>query len=69
LYGAALQQGKNKSLASTEGARQKKSPATSDRVKCFLFAGLKKCAEKPKEKQDARKYHLCAPPYTTLKRL
>jgi hypothetical protein len=54
LYGAALQQGKNKSLASTEGARQKKSPATSDRVKCFLFAGLKKCAEKPEEKQDTR---------------
>jgi hypothetical protein len=35
-------------------ARQKKSPAISDRVKCFLFGRLKQRAEKPEEKQDAR---------------
>nr|DAG16650.1 MAG TPA: hypothetical protein [Caudoviricetes sp.] len=44
--------GQNKSPAPSAGARQKKSPAISDRVKCFLFAGLEERREKPKEKQD-----------------
>jgi hypothetical protein len=32
-------------------ARQKKSPAISDRVKCFLFGRLKQRRKKPEEKQ------------------
>jgi hypothetical protein len=51
---AVLQQGKNKSPAPSADARQKKSPAISDRVKRFLFGRLKQRAEKPEEKQDAR---------------
>jgi len=31
---------------------KKKSPAISDRVKCFLFRRLKQRREKPEEEQD-----------------
>ena len=41
-------------LCTVSDARQKKSPAISDRVKCFLFGRFKQCREKPEEKQDAR---------------
>ena len=44
--------GQNKSPAPSADARQKKSPAISDRVECFLFTGLKECAKKPEEEQD-----------------
>ena len=47
-------QGKKKSPAPSAGARQKKNPAISDRVKCFLFGRFKQRREKPEEKQDAR---------------
>jgi len=50
LYRAVLEHGKNKSPAPSADARQKKSPAISDRVECFLFAGLEERREKPKEK-------------------
>jgi len=33
--------------------RQKKNPAISDRMVCFLFGRLKQRREKPQEKQDA----------------
>jgi hypothetical protein len=57
LYKAVLQQDKNKSPAPSADARQKKSPAIADRVKCFLFGRFKQRREKPKSKQDTRKYH------------
>jgi hypothetical protein len=60
LYWAVLQQGKIKALHRVD-ARQKKSPAIADRAECFLFAGLKKCAKKPKKEQDSGKYHLSHP--------
>jgi hypothetical protein len=44
--------GQNKSPAPSTDARQKKSPAISDRVECFLFGRFKQRREKPKEKQD-----------------
>jgi hypothetical protein len=53
LYAAVLQQDKIKALHRVD-ARQKKSPAISDRVECFLFGRFKQCREKPEEKQDAR---------------
>jgi hypothetical protein len=49
---AVLQQGQNKSPAPSAGARQKKSPAISDRAKCFLFRRFKQCREKPEKEQD-----------------
>jgi hypothetical protein len=61
LYGAALQQGKNKSPAPLADARQKKSPAISDRVECFLFRRFKQRREKPEKEQDSGKYHLSHP--------
>jgi hypothetical protein len=48
---ATLYQGKNKSPAPSADARQKKSPAISDRVECFLFGRLKQRRKKPEEKQ------------------
>ena len=54
--------GKIKALHRVD-ARQKKSPAISDRAKCFLFGRLKQRRKKPEEEQDTRKYHLCAPPH------
>lgn len=57
LYGAILHLGKNKSPAPLADARQKKSPVISDRVECFLFGRLKQRREKPKNEQDAGKYH------------
>jgi hypothetical protein len=42
--------GKKKSPAPSAGARQKKSPAISDRAECFLFGCLKQRREKPEEK-------------------
>jgi hypothetical protein len=51
--------GQNKSPAPSADARQKKSPAISDRVKCFLFGRFKQRREKPEEKQDARRNHAC----------
>jgi hypothetical protein len=69
LYVAVLQQDKNKSPAHSADARQKKSPAIADRVKRLLFGCFEQRREKPKNEQYAGKYHLYAPPYTTLKRL
>jgi hypothetical protein len=43
--------GKNKSPAPSADARQKKSPAISDRVECFLFGRLEQRRKKPEEKQ------------------
>lgn len=54
LYAAVLQQGKIKAPHPPADARQKKNPAISDRVECFLFGRLKQRREKPEEEQDAR---------------
>jgi hypothetical protein len=50
--------GKIKALHRVD-ARQKKNPAISDRVECFLFGRFEQRREKPEEKQDTRKYHAC----------
>ena len=57
LVWGCIASGQNKSPAPPADARQKKSPAISDRVECFLFAGFEERREKPEEKQDTRKYH------------
>jgi hypothetical protein len=63
--------GQNKSPAPSADARQKKSPAIADRVECFLFGRFKQRREKPKEKQNARKYHFAftsLSPYSAARR-